>query len=301
MTWTMNRPLWRSLLFVPANNEKYVGRAAASGADACVLDLEDSIAPAQKAAARAVVADAIRRLSSEGVAVLVRVNSESLRDDIAAAVGVGLRALVLPKVASAQTIVEADRVVGELEQYAGLAPGGIALVAQIESVSALPRLDEIAAASSRLLAMSLGPEDFSTSAGMKPTLETLYWPSQQVLFACRRAGILPLGYPLSIAVYRDEALLEKAVGLARDMGFVGAFCIHPGQVGILNRIFTPGEGGVAEAEALLQAYQEELAAGRGTFSFRGRMVDAPIVARAEEILARDRASKLLSGRARKGN
>jgi citrate lyase subunit beta/citryl-CoA lyase len=291
----MNRswPLWRSMLFVPAHVEKFVAAAHARGADACILDLEDSVPPAQKAAARAGLAAAAAQAGQGGAAVLVRINGDAAlaAADLDAAVMPQVRALLLPKVESAAQVRDCDSRVAELEQRRGMAQGHTLLIAQIEHVRALPRLDEIAAGSPRLMGMILGSEDFSVSAGMEPTPEALYGPSQQVLFACRRAGILPLGFPGSIAVFRDLELLRLLLRRAREMGFVGSYAIHPDQVREMNRIFTPSAEEVEQALALLDADRAARAAGRGAFEFRGRMVDPPVVARAEEVLARAAAAQ----------
>jgi citrate lyase subunit beta / citryl-CoA lyase len=285
-------PVWRSMLFVPAHVERFVARAHQRGADAYILDLEDSVPPEQKAAARQALAAGARQVCQSGGAALVRVNHppELLFDDIEAAVLPEVQALVLPKVDGVVLLHEVAARLDRLETARGIEPGRIRLIAQIEDVRALPHLDEIAAASPRLLGMILGSEDFSASAGMAPVREALLWPNQQVAFACRRAGILPLGFPGSIADYADLGSFRDTIRLARQLGFVGAFCIHPDQVAVLNQEFVPAPAEADEARAVLAAYQAALREGRAAASHKGRMIDPPVVARAEEILRRVRPS-----------
>lgn len=279
-------PVWRSLLFIPANNDKFVAKAHTRGADGIILDLEDSIAPNQKSDARRILPHAAKAVAGNGTDVLVRVNAEYLEEDVTAAAIASVSALVLPKVESPDTVVETASLLHRLEAERGLPVGAIRLLAQIEDVRALPMLDAIAAASPRLLGMSLGSEDFSASAGMLPLPETLYGPNQQVAFACRRAGILPFGFPASITLFDDQPALESAALQAANMGFVGAFCIHPKQVAILNQAFTPGAEAVSEARLLLSAFAQAKGEGVAVFAHKGKMVDLPVVLRARELVAR---------------
>lgn len=285
-------PLWRSMLFIPADNQKFIDRVHERGADACVLDLEDSIPLERKAAARAAVPQAARDIRSRGTDVLVRVNSETLAEDIAAVVRSDIRAIVLPKVNSAEAVLAADKLILRAEAQQAISAGTIRLILQIEDVAALPHLDEIARASARTLGMSLGSEDFSASAGMQPTARTLYWPNLQVVFACRRAGISPFGFPLSIGIFDDADALNEAVAAACEMGFIGAFCIHPAQVPILNSQFTPEPGDVSDALEIVQGYEQAMREGRGAFAFKGKMIDPPVVARARELIDRYHAIAL---------
>lgn len=286
----MNRafPMWRSLLFVPAHIGKFTEKAHERNADACILDLEDSVAPGQKTQARDAASSAAQNISNRGLDVLVRINTLDSGGllDLQAIVSPAVCAVVLPKVASAEVVRHVALKLDRLETERGMDAGQTLILAQIEDVAALPLLDEIATASPRLMGMSLGPEDFSVSAGMEPVPETLLWPNQQVAFACRRAGILPFGFPGSIADFSDIPRFRQALVLGRQLGMIGAFCIHPEQVAVLNEVFSPGDAEVEYSVALLAEYACAEAEGRGAFAFRGKMIDAPIVARARELLTR---------------
>lgn len=288
----MNRefPIWRTMLFVPAHVQKYVTAAHTRGADANILDLEDSVPLGQKSDARSGLEAAAAAVSQSGADVLVRVNAieAELEQDLSVAVHGAVRALMLPKIESPGQVRTIDARITELEREQGLTAGHTLLIAQIEHVRALPLMDGIASSSSRLMGMILGVEDFSVSVGMEPTADALYGPSQQLLFACRRAGILPFGYPGSIALFRELDELRRLIRLARDMGFVGSYAIHPDQVKVMNEEFQPSSEEVEYAVTLLAAYEEAAANGRGAFEFRGQMVDPPVVARAQELLRRAR-------------
>lgn len=282
------RPIWRSMLFVPAHVDRFVARAHERGADAVILDLEDSVPLAQKAQAREALAARAAAVAGHGTPVLVRVNAEAgwATQDIDAAVGAAVHAIVLPKVESQQQVLAADRQVGVCEKRLGLRPGHTWLIAQIEDVAALPQLDAIATSSPRLLGLILGSEDFCASAGMVPTPATLFGPNQMVAFACRRAGILPLGFPSSIAEFSDLQAFAVQIALARDLGFVGAFCIHPAQVPVLNAGFSPSADELAHAQGVVDAFENAQREGRGAVEFAGKMVDLPVVLRARDLLRR---------------
>jgi len=279
---------WRSMLFVPAHADKFVERAHTRGADAYVLDLEDSVPVAYKAVARDKIIDAARTVSQAGAAVLVRINSdpELAELDLHAVVNPAVQALVLPKVVTGAAVQSIAATLDSIERERGMPCSHTRLIALIEDVRALPHLDEIASSSPRLIGMTLGSEDFAASVGMEPIPEALLGPSQQVLFACARAGILAFGFPGSIADYADLEAFRQRIRLARRLGFVGALCIHPSQVTVMNQEFVPSVTEVDAARGLLAAYEQACAAGRGAFEYHGRMVDAPVVARAQLLLRR---------------
>ena len=280
-------PPWRSLLFVPANVPEFIDKAHQRGADAIVLDLEDSIPQGEKAAARERVALAAEQLSARGVDVVVRVNA-SLRlvaPDLEAVASPAVRAVCVPKVNGAAQLQWISEALGELEIERGIPQGTIRLIAMIESVGALSRREEIATSTRRLAAMTLGTEDFAASAGIAPEADALLYPCQQVVFAARAAGITPLGFVGSIAQYRDLEAFRSTIRRSRQLGFRGALCIHPAQVAIMNEGFAPSQEELAEARGIIDAYERALAAGRGSAEYNGRMLDAPVGARAKEVLA----------------
>lgn len=279
-------PGWRSLLFIPVHIDKFVEKAASRGADAYILDLEDSVPLAEKDSAREKVIAAARQVSVNGAAALVRINLNTRLaiKDIEASVSPDVAALVIPKVESAAQVKLIADLVDQCETDRGMVKGHTRLIAMIESVDALPHLDSIATASDRLLSITLGSEDFSASAGMAPIPEALMLPNQMIVYACRRHGLYPLGFPASIADYSDLDVFDKTIKLARNLGFVGAFCIHPKQAEILNRAFLPSEKEIEQARGLIEAYEMGIAQGKGAVEYQGKMIDLPVVKRAMDMI-----------------
>ena len=280
-------PLWRSMLFVPANVERFVDKAHERGADAIILDLEDSVPLSEKANARQVVPCAAQKVSRSGADVVVRINS-TLRlaaKDLEAVVDSAVQAICVPKVNSAAQLQWICNAIEELEIERHLSVGHTRLIALIESTDAMNCLLEIATSTPRLVAVILGSEDFSASAGMEPNADGLLFPNQQVVFAARSAGILPLGFVGSIAQYSDLEAFAETIRRSRKLGLRGGFCVHPNQVAIMNREFAPGDTEVEDARALLAVFEQALKENRGAAEFKGKMIDAPVVARAKELLA----------------
>ncbi|NQV58452.1 MAG: CoA ester lyase [Alphaproteobacteria bacterium] len=281
-------PLWRSMLFVPTNVEKFVESAPTRGADAYILDLEDSIPAAEKANARTLVRQAAAKVGRTGADVLVRINRPwrlSVRD-IEASVDANICALMVPKVADAGHILAIAEILDEVEAERGLANGHTKLFPMIETTDAYFQATEIAKAHDRVVAMNLGSEDFALSAGMLPEDEGLFQPTLHVMMAARAAGVLPLGFIGSIAEYRDRDKFRARIKQAARLGFLGSACIHPLQVDILNEEFTPTEEAVEQSRGIIAAYDEAKAAGRGSIEYDGKMIDEPIIQRAEQVLAR---------------
>jgi citrate lyase subunit beta/citryl-CoA lyase len=188
-------PVWRSLLFVPVTAKRFVDGAARRGADAIILDLEDSVAASEKERARALVPEAAEIVSRGGADVVVRIN-RPLRlavRDIEAAVGPGVLALALPKVDSPEHVLLLAEIVDEVEAERGMAPGTTRFIAMVETAAAFFRIAEIARAHPRLCALNLGAEDFALSAGILPDAEGLFMPKQMAVFAARAARIMPWG------------------------------------------------------------------------------------------------------------
>lgn len=279
-------PIWRSLLFVPVNVPRFVEKAAGCGADAIVLDLEDSIAPSEKTGARALLESASQICGSGGADVLVRVNRplDLAVRDIEAAVSERVCALMLPKVESAGHVQLLAELVEDIERRKGMTIGSTRFYAVVETVTAFPRMFEIAAAHSRIVAFTCGTEDFTASTGSQPDLDVLLFPKQQGVLAARAAGVKPLGIFASSANFRDLEGFERAVRNSRRFGVEGSACIHPSQVPILNQGFRPTEAEVAHARRVVDTYASAIAAGRGAVALDGKMLDVPVVERAQRIL-----------------
>ncbi|MES0120239.1 CoA ester lyase [Mesorhizobium sp. C277A] len=282
----MSVPRWRSLLFVPAHVPRFVEAAHERGADGVILDLEDSVPQDQKDEARRQLSESVAKVARKGASVLVRVNRglRALAADLDAAAVAGVDALVLPKTDSAEWVSEIANAVSEFERERNLPLGRIQFLAQIETPGALQRLATIASAHPRMVAMALGPEDFSAAIGGAPEFDLLLTPNLAVLFAARAAGLLPLGFIGSIGQFSDIDKLREAAAHARRLGFAGALAIHPTQVAIFNEAFSPSAQEVEWARAVVAAENDAADRGLSAFSLDGRMVDPPVVRRAHEIL-----------------
>lgn len=284
-------PLWRSLLYVPATAERFVAKAAGRGADGIILDLEDSIPPDGKAAARDALPAAVRTVAAGGGELLVRINRpwRLALPDLEVAVVAGVTGLCLPKVDSRQHLVEIDQVVSELEAERGLPAGRIRFCVLVETAQGIAEVREIAKGP-RVTGIVAGGEDLAADLGLpEPDPEMLAPYEAAVRLAAREAGVMPIGYPGSIAEFTDLELFRRCAEAGRRAGSEGGMAIHPAQVPVLNAAFAPSAGEIAHAEGLLAAFEAALAEGRGAVAFEGRMIDKPVVDRARRVLAtRDR-------------
>ena len=220
-------PIWRSLMFVPVNVERFVAKAGTRGADGLILDLEDSIAPGDKDSARALIPATIQRLRKESRGdILVRINQplELAVRDLEAAVQPDVAAIMVTKAEGPEHLRLLDELVCRLEAKRGLPDGGIRFIALVESPAAVLQAYAIAKATPRTVAMSLGAEDYATAVGGKPSEDLLLMPKQQILQAARAAGILPMGTIGTLADFSDIPGLRAhgaPLGGVRLRGLVG--------------------------------------------------------------------------------
>jgi citrate lyase subunit beta/citryl-CoA lyase len=288
MSESKKLPVWRSMMFVPVNVDKFVDSAHTRGADVIILDLEDSILPKDKERARTLVAAAAPKVARAGADVVVRINRPwrlCLRD-LEAVVSREICALMLPKTESADHVRMVAEVLDELEAERGLPQGHTQLIAMIESAAAFFRAQEIAASDSRVVALTLGAEDFALSVGMVPEAEGLFYPKQQIVIAARAAGVLPLGFIGTVADFKDLDAFRATVRRSRRLGFTGASVIHPSQIEILNAEFRPSPDEVQQARKVVAAFEAAAVGNQGAIQVDGKMVDIPVVERARGVLAR---------------
>jgi citrate lyase subunit beta/citryl-CoA lyase len=201
-------------------------------------------------------------------------------------VGPDVDGIAVTKVESADHIKRIDEHISRLESARGMRAGHTRLIAMIESPGAFFQMPAIAASSERLAAMNIGGEDFALETGMEPSEATLLMPKQQMIFAARAAGIMPLGFIDSLASFADLEAFANMVRRSRQFGFMGAGCIHPSQVSIVNRYYSPSEEEVAYATRIVDGDAVHAAAGRGSWSLDGKMIDVPVVVRAQRLLER---------------
>ncbi len=281
-------PVWRSLMYVPVNVEKYVDKAHTRGADVIQLDIEDSVPPTEKANARKLVEKNAARVKRGGADVVVRINQPlamAVRD-IEHSICPDVNGIAVTKVSGVSHVQLLDEMISELEQQRGMAVGHTKFIVMIETPEAFFRIRDITTASSRIIACNIGGEDFALNCNMQPIGEALFYPKQHMIIAANAAGIMPLGFIDSVATFGDWEKFRKMVRRSRDFGFMGAGCIHPGQVTIVNEEYKPSAEEVEYARKVIALDKEAAANGRASFALDGKMIDIPIIVRAEKLLKR---------------
>lgn len=280
------------MLFVPGDSERKFAKGSSAGADALILDLEDAVALSQKDAARAHVASLLDDLADRSWRFFVRVNpfdTGMTFEDMAAVVKPGLDGLLIPKANSAQDLVRIGVELDRLERQAGMEPATVKLaVVATETAQAMFNLGSYAPAHPRLIAMTWGAEDLAAAIGATDNKEedgSWTFPYQvaraQCLFAATAAEVLALD--TLYADFRDPLGLEKDCRRARRDGFVGRIAIHPDQVDVINRAFSPTPEQIAEAQAIVDAFAASPDAG--TLGIGGKMYDIPHLKAARKTLA----------------
>jgi citrate lyase subunit beta/citryl-CoA lyase len=284
----------RSLLFVPADGGSKLDKAMASGADAVILDLEDSIAPERKVAARQACFEYLNavRDRSERPRLLVRINGleTGLTDDDLASVVPGRPdAILFPKAEGGESVVHCDAKLTAQEAVAGVPEGSIKILAQsVESARGLFLAGTFRDASPRLIGFTWGPEDLSSEVGAEANREadgSLTEPYRLARSMClfgAAAAKLPAIETIHVD-FRNLDALRRDTELARRDGFTGRLAIHPAQVPVIHAVFTPGPAQIEKAKAIVAAFAAK--PGAGTVGIDGKMYDRPHLVRAERLLA----------------
>jgi len=283
--------LRRTLLFVPGSTPERIAKAVTSQADAVILDLEDAVAPGEKARAREWVVAALRGVDFRGRERIVRVNpldSPHGRADLEAVVPTGLDALLVPKVSGPEELGRVEAEVARLEADAGLPAGRIRFHLLVETVAGVARVSELARGSARNAALLFGAGDFvrETRGRLTASRVSELHALTHLLLAARLGGLDAIDAPYF--ELGDPRGLEAHARLAADLGYDGKAVIHPGQIEVVNAIFTPTPDAVANAHRVLEAYDRAQAAGAGALQLEGQLVDAVHVAMARDTLARAR-------------
>lgn len=282
----------RSLLFVPGDSDKKFAKASGIGADVLILDLEDSVAPERKPLARAMVSSLLDTPSAQPWSFFVRPNpldSGMMADDLAAVVKPGLDGLLIPKANGGADIAQIGKMLDELEARAGMAAGTVKIaVVATETAQAMFNLGSYTPAHPRLVALTWGAEDLAAAVGATDNKDgNGNWTAPYVmarnlcLFAASSASVLPLD--TLYANFRDADGLEADCRRARRDGFLGRIAIHPDQIEIINRCFSPSEAEIAFARRIVDAFAAN--PGAGTLGIDGKMVDIPHLKAAQKTLA----------------
>ena len=280
--------LYRSFIFVPGNRENMLERAKSFKADVIMVDLEDSVPSREKASARGMAKEWVPALSRQGQRVMVRVNSLDTgltRSELETLVSPDLYGISLGKVESKWNIRDVDRMLSAIEPLAGVGLGSTKVVAWAETASALVDARDIADSSQRVIALAFGAEDFTNDMGIErsDSGDEVQVPRSLVPVAARAANVASLDSPF--VAFQDPEALRADAQKARQMGFTGKHAIHPAQLDIINEIFSPAPDEVAYARRIMDAWDKAEAEGRGSLALDGRMVDVPVVKRAQNLLA----------------
>lgn len=283
----------RALLFMPGDDRHKIEKGAALGADAIIMDLEDGVALQRKAEARLQIAIALREVHFHLTERWVRinaVNSEWSEADLQTVAPAHPDGIVLPKVQAARHVQEISHQLAIIEHKHNWPAGGIRLLAIIETARGIMNLREIAESDPRLEGMIFGAEDLASDLGATRTrsgAEVAYARGAVVLHA-KACGLQAIDSPF--VDLNDMSALEEQTREALQMGYDGKLAIHPRQVPIIQKTFTPDEEAIRQAQRLIAAFHDQQNAGNGAFDLDGRMVDQPMVRAAETVLARARAA-----------
>ncbi|WP_170333878.1 L-malyl-CoA/beta-methylmalyl-CoA lyase [Ruegeria arenilitoris] len=297
----------RCQLFGPGSNTKLFPKMAASAADVINLDLEDSVAPSDKDVARANVIEALNTVDWGNKYMSVRINGLDTpywyRDvvDLMEQAGDRLDQIMIPKVGCAADVYAVDALVTAIERAKGRTKP-VSFEVIIESAAGIAHVEEIAASSPRMQAMSLGAADFAASMGMQTTgiggtqenyymlregekhwSDPWHWAQAAIVAACRTHGVLPVDGPFG-DFSDDEGFIAQAKRSA-TLGMVGKWAIHPKQIALANQVFTPSDEAVSEAREILAAMEQAKANGEGATVYKGRLVDIASIKQAEVIVA----------------
>jgi citrate lyase subunit beta/citryl-CoA lyase len=299
----MARPR-RSCHAVPGSSERFLAKAPQLEADEVFLDLEDAVAPDEKDGARGRVIEALRSLDFGATTVVVRVNGTDTphyyRDLIAVVEGAGrhVDAIMLPKVRTPGDVEMTAKLLTQIELANNLEAGRIGIEAQIEDATGLLACEAIATASERMETLIFGPGDYSAAVGIPVTTiggapdgypgDHLNYVYSRLVVAARAAGIQAIDGPY--ARVGDDAGLRERARLARALGLDGKWTIHPGQIAVVNEVFSPSREEWERAEAMLAAYEDAHRAGRGAAVFEGEMIDEANRKMADRIAQSGRAA-----------
>ena len=277
----------RSMLFMPGNNAGMLLNADILGADAVILDLEDAVSPAEKDAARILVRNAIQTLHYQ-CQVCVRINSidtEFWKKDLEEILPLQPDLIMPPKISSAQDVLTVDAYMEELEQKLGLEAGKVKLIPLIETALGVENAFAIAGSCPRVTAMLLGGEDLTADLQCKRTKEgqEIFYSRSRIVVAARAAGVDCYDTPFTDV--NDDAGIRTDAAYAKALGFTGKASISPRHVEVINQVFSPTMKEIDYAYEVMDAIRLAKEQGRGAIALRGKMIDAPIVARAEQTIA----------------
>lgn len=281
--------LRRSMLFVPGSNAGMISNTFIYKPDSIMFDLEDAVALAEKDSARILVAHALQHPLYKAMETVVRVNpldSEFGLKDLNAVVRAGVDVVRMPKTETAQDVIDMDNAITEIEKACGREVGSTLMLAAIESPLGITQANQIATASTRLIGIALGAEDYVRNLKTERSADgiELLFARCSILQAARAAGIQAFDTVYSNA-NNEEGFLNEAA-LIKQLGFDGKSLVNPRQIELLHNLFAPTQKDVEQAQRIIEAAEEAKRNGLGVVSLNGKMIDAPIIDRAQLVLER---------------
>ncbi len=285
--------LYRTLLFVPGNNPGQMVKAEIYGADCVIFDLEDAVSIYEKDAARDLVKHYLTELRPETCRIGVRINAQDTpyyELDVRSMVPVKPDFLRLPKSETEENIQKLDALITECEKESGMEEGSVKIIATIETALGVYNAYQIAKASPRVIAIGLGAEDFRTDMHMTRSEDgqEILFARNMISLAAHAAGVLPLDYVYSN--FKNEEGFIADVRFGKMLGFTGKSIIHPSQVPLVHDVFTPTDKEIEQAKKVVTAYEDAMSKASGVVALDGKMIDAPIVVRAQNTLEYAKAS-----------
>jgi len=273
--------LRRSRIYLPGNSPRMIQKGPLLGADAVILDLEDSVSPEEKDAARILVGMAIRHVDFLDSEVMVRINplDRGGDEDLKVILPAGPDAVVVPKCESPEDVLKIEKIITRNEL-----PKPVAILAMIESAKGILHAYEIASASSLVEAITFGGEDFTQDIGATRTKEgkEIFWGRSMLVIAAKAAGVQALDTVFSDV--NDEEGLRRDTQMIKEMGFDGRAAVHPAQIEIIHEVFAPTPVEIQHAANVINAAETARKLGKGVAVIKGKMIDAPIIKRAEKII-----------------
>ena len=282
------KKLRRTMMFCPASNPKMLFTAQIYNPDCIIFDLEDAVAFAEKDSARDLLCEALKAVNYGDIEVFARINglyTEFGETDVRELVKAGLKNIRLPMCECKEDVEKLERLIEEVEKENGIEKGTVKIQCAIETPKGVENAYEIAKASERIIAISIGAEDFTRSLGTDRTkaARELFYARTRIVIAASAAGVDSID-----TVWADVADMDGFIAEAKDaktLGFTGKSCVHPSQVKEMHKIFTPSKEEIDKSIEIIRAAKEAEEKGLGVITVNGKMVDVPVIQKAERIVA----------------
>ncbi|MBT3261394.1 HpcH/HpaI aldolase/citrate lyase family protein [bacterium] len=279
--------LRRTMLYIPGNNPNMIQNGGVYGADGIMLDLEDAVAISRKKDARILVRNMLQTMDFYGAEITVRINglqTEFALLDMEAIVPCKPDALRIPKVETMGDIQTADQIISKIEKKHKIPQGTVKIHAMVETALGVENAFQIAQASPRVVVLTIGGQDLTADMGVKKTLngQEIAYARQRIVMAAKAAKVAALD--TIFADVDDEAGLIKETEMIKELGFDGKAVINPRQINLVHTVFTPKAAEIEKATRIVKAFKKAQKDGIGVFAIDGKMIDAPVVARAQRVL-----------------